>query len=592
MELRVLGPVELLIDGQPMYLARRQQRLLLGILAMEANRLVSRDRLIDLVWSSKPPKQAKAVLQTRVSEIRSALNRRIDSSQILVTRDGGYLLNIAPDVVDLHRFQSLVREARHASSDEDVRRLLRTASELWRGPVLGGWLPSESRESLCGSVEEARLTANEDLWDVELRLGHYLAVVDDVTQAAARSPCRERLVGLAMTALHRSGRTAEALQCFDRSRRWLASELGVDPSANLRRLHVAMLGGRPVAWPGAPGATKFAPAVPHLLPAVTPDFTGREVEAAQTRALLTAERSALRLVVITGPAGVGKTALSVRVAHQILDRFPDGQLYADLHGPGRLNSPDTADVLACFLRALGVAHLPDGIDERAALYRNLLAGREILVVLDNAHDADPVRTLTPGSSSCAVLITSRTRLGATIGATSIEINVLAESSAVDLLSVIVGRECIEREPAAAKAIVRLCGGLPLAVRAVAARLNAKPHWALSELQKRLVDERKRLDHLTYGDLDVRASILSSFAGLSPQANSLLRRLGDTGMTDVDQWFSAALLETDTCDAEEILEELHDAQLLDANSTIAIDGYHRYRLPDLVRLVAAEQAANE
>jgi tetratricopeptide (TPR) repeat protein len=438
-------------------------------------------------------------------------------------------------------------------------------------------------------------------------------IVDEMTQVAAANPGRERLVGLAMTALHRCGRTAEALRYFERSRRWLADELGVDPSTELRELHQSMLDGDPAAgppradaagereqfqeaaissWPGGPGSTGFVPAVPHLLPAVTADFSEREIEIDRTRALLVAESSAVRLAVVTGPAGVGKTALSVHVAHQLLDHFPDGQLYADLHGHDRRAAPSAEEVLAWFLRALGVSDMPDAVDERAALYRNLLAGRKVLVVLDNAHDADQVRTLIPGAPTCAVLITSRTRLGTAIGAASTELDVFEESAALRLLSRIADRTRIAHEPNAAAEIVRLCGGLPLALRIVAARLNAKPHWSLGQLQTRLADERKRLDHLAYGDLDVRASILLSYTDLSSAAKRLLRRLGDAGMTDVDLWSSAALLNTNTGDAEEVLEELHDSQLLDANGTSSVGGYHRYRLHDLVRLVAAEQAGAE
>jgi DNA-binding SARP family transcriptional activator len=583
MELRILGPVELVVDGRPVFLARRQQRLILGILALEANRLVSRERLTGLLWSGSPPPQARAILQTRVSEIRSVLNSCMDGSRLLVTRDGGYLLDTAPDTVDLHRFQTLVREAREATSDEHVRRLLRAASQLWRGPVLGGWLPSGPRESLCAGLEEARLTVDEDLWEVELRLGHHGLVVDQLAQAAAHHPGRERLVGLAMTALHRSGRTAEALRYFERSRRWLAAELGVDPSVELRDVHLAMLG----------AARGGVPAVPHLLPSVTADFTGRDLEVGRTRASLVADSSTVRLAAVTGPAGVGKTALAIHVAHQVSDHFPDGQLYADLHGHDRRAATDPADILVWFLRALGVSQIPDEVDERAALYRNLLAGRRVLVVLDNAHDADQVRVLVPGAASCAVLVNSRARLGAALGAASIELDVLDEAAAIELLTTLAAdRPRIDREPEAATEIVHLCGGLPLAVRVVAARLNAKPHWALGELRTRLADERKRLDHLSYGGFDVRASIVLSYTGLSAAARTLLCRLGSTAAADVDARSGAALLGATAGDAEELLEELYDARLVDAIGSATAGGHHRYRLPDLVRLVAAERAASD
>lgn len=253
MELRILGPVELVVKGRSVVLPRRQPWLILGILAIEANRFVSPERLINLVWSDSPPMRARSILQTRISEIRATLNQHLSASHILSTRDGGYRLNIAPDKVDLHRFRSLIRAARQATSDEDVRRLLREAGELWRGPVLGGWLPTASHGSFCAGFERARLTADEDLWEVELRLGHHHLIVDEMVQAAAHNPGRERLIGLAMIALHRSGRTAEALQHFDHSRRWLAAEVGVDPGVELRNLHLAILGRRdsPLRAPGS-----------------------------------------------------------------------------------------------------------------------------------------------------------------------------------------------------------------------------------------------------------------------------------------------------------------------------------------------------
>jgi DNA-binding SARP family transcriptional activator len=584
MEVRILGPIELLVDGRPVLLARRQQRLILGILALEANHLVSRQRLVQLLWSGSPPPHARAILQTRVSEIRSTLNSHLDGSRLLVTHDGGYLLNVEADAVDMHRFRNLLEEARRAGSDEVVRRLLRTAVQLWRGSVLGGWLPSDSHEALCAGLEEARLTANEDLWEVELKLGHHRLVADQIAPVAARNLSRERLVGLAMTALHRSGRTAEALRYFERSRRWLAAELGVDPGTELRDIHLSILDGSP--------RRADVPAVPRLLPFVTSHLTGRAVEVAQTCALLTSDSTSVRMVSVTGAAGVGKSALSVHAARQVPGAFPDGQLYADLRGHGRQGATDPADVLAWFLHALGVTRVPDDVDERVALYRNLLADRRVLVVLDDARDADQVRLLIPGAASCAVLVTSRARLGSAIGATSIEVGALDKPAAVELLTTLTDRSRIERDPEAAADVVDLCGRLPLAVRAVAARLNAKPHWALSELRARLADERRRLDHLAYGGLDVRASILLSCTGLPRDARNLLHRLGATGASDVDARSSAALLGLDIGEAEEILEALHDARLLEASGANAADGRHRYRLSDLVRLVAAELAVTD
>jgi DNA-binding SARP family transcriptional activator len=525
MRLRVLGPIELSDADGPIFLARRQQRLILGILAVEATRVVSCDRLIELVWGGHPPRQARAVIQTRVSELRAILAGHLDGQQGLFTRSDGYVLAIEPELVDLHEFRMLVERARNADSDEQTRELLRRALGLWHGPVLGGWLPAYSHAALCGSVEALRLTAAEHLFGVELKLGHHHSAVDEISELAAANPARERLTALAMTALHRAGRTAEALQIFDRCRRWLADELGVDPGIELQEFYLAILRGDTELTHDAdagdrqattgrglearqehPASEGFSIAAPHLLPVDIPDFTGRTDELARLRELVTGLEGGVRLAIVSGPAGVGKTTLSVHVAHQLRDQFPHGQLYVDLHGADRPESLTPKEVLARFLRALGVeSPMPDTVDERAELYRDIVAGRNILVMLDNARDADQVRPLIPGSSTCAVVITSRTRLAAAVGGNAVDLDVLTEPQAIDLMSRITGSERIRSEPPAAAGLVSLCGGLPLAVRIAAARLVAKPHWSVNQLVDRLLDERRRLDQLSYGDLDVRAA---------------------------------------------------------------------------------------
>ncbi len=612
MRLQVLGPVELSAADGPIYLARRQQRLVLGILAVEANRHVSCDQLIDLVWGGHPPRQARAVVQSRVSEIRAALAGHLEGQQGLVTRGNGYVLDIEPELVDVHKFRLLVEQA-HDADDEQTRKLLRSALELWRGPVLGGWLPAYSHATLCGGIEALRVTVAEELFAVELKLGRHHSVVDEVNELAAANLGREGLTALAMTALYRTGRTAEALQLFDRCRRWLADELGVDPGTELQELHVDILRGgseplvrdadnhrQTVAVGGRPDTTQdreqpspetFSVAQPQLLPVDIPDFTGRTVELARLHDALTGIGGGARLAVVSGPAGVGKTALSVHVAHLLRERFPHGQLYVNLHGADR-TGPSPSEVLARFLRALGVdSAMPDTLDERAELYRDLVAGRDILVVLDNARDADQVRPLIPGSSSCAVLITSRTRLAAAVGGNSVDLEVLTDPHAVDLMARITGAERVRSEPLAAAGLATLCGGLPLAIRIAAARLVAKPHWSIGRLVDRLADEQRRLDQLSYEDLNVRASIALSCAGLSPDAQLLLCRLGDLDLPEINVWTSAALLDIHPMEAEEVLEQLYDAQLIDVAGREA-GGYSRYRLHDLVRLFAKERARSD
>jgi DNA-binding SARP family transcriptional activator len=612
MRLRVLGPVELSAANGPIYLARRQQRLILGILGVEANRVMPSEQLIDLVWGGRPPGKARGVIQNRVYEIRAALSGHVVGEQGIVTRANGYMLAIEPELVDVHEFRMLVERARDAGDREQIRAMLRQALQLWRGPMLGGWLPTNSHATLCGSTEALRLTVAEELYQVELELGHHQVAVDELTHLAIANPSRERLTALAMSTLHHTGRTAEALQLFERCRRWLSDELGVDPGVELLELHLEILRGEGEAaepyaatrdrhtvranQPAAPhdrsAAVRFAIEVPHLLPVDIPDFTGRAAEVAWLREVLTEKAPDARLAIVSGPGGVGKTALTVHVAHQLRVQFLHGQLYVDLHGTDQQESLNPTDVLARFLRALGVdSPLPDTLDERAELYRHLMDGRKILIVLDNARGAEQVRPLIPGSATCAVVITARTRLAATIGGKTIDLSVLTEEQAIDLIARITDEQRARSQPHAVADLVKLCGGLPLAVRIVSARLAAKPHWSVQNLVDRLADERRRLDQLYYGDLDVRASIALSYADIITDARLLLCRLGDLDLPVVNVWTSAALLDLHPVEAEEVLEKLHDAQLLIVAGREA-GGYSRYRLHDLVRLFAKERAETD
>lgn len=613
MEVRVLGAVEVRITDGAVHLARRQQRLILGILAIEANRVVTRDRLSDLIWGSQPPRLARAVLQSRVSELRATLARHLhaDHGRGVLTQGGGYVLDIKPELVDVHRFRTLLTEAQSAASPEEARRLLRSALGLWRGQVLSGWLPAEAHATLCGGIEADRLTAAEDLFEIELQLGNHHATANEITSMATAHPTHERLVAQAMTALHRTGRTAEALLAFDRCRRWLADELGVDPGIELRDLYLALLRGErlPVhdsadgvsakqliaprldTVAGAP--EEFLVDIPRTLPGDISDFTGRAAEIAKICDLLTRERDQAPVVAIDGQAGIGKTVLSIHIAHLTRDSFPDGQLFADLRGLAVGEPAAPFDVLGRFLRALGVGGqtLPTTLDERVDLYRGLVADRRILVVLDNAATADQILPLLPAGTGCATLVNSRIRLGHAVGAEAISLGLLDIPESTELLARIAGSRRVESEADAVVDLTNLCGNLPLAIRIAGAKLATKPHWSIRKLTDRLDDERQRLDRLTYGHLDVRSSIGMSYTGLTAEAQQLLRRLGDIDMPVVNVWSAAALLDTAVAEAEEILEQLYDARLVDVAGEDPT-GHARYRLHDLVKLLASEHAASD
>ncbi|GFJ77564.1 hypothetical protein Phou_017440 [Phytohabitans houttuyneae] len=370
-------------------------------------------------------------------------------------------------------------------------------------------------EAARARLVERRLTAVEDLADLELELGRAEVVAAEIAPLVDAHPMRERLRVRQMTALYRTGRQVEALQSYRVYRNLLAEYEGLDPGREIAELERMILRADPVPAAAMPTAGEHAPAAPALLPPDIPDFTGRDGPAGELHHLLTAGRpsSALAVAGVAGMGGVGKTTLAVHVAHLASSAYPDGQLYANLRGAEAV-ALDPSDVLARFLRALGVdaRAIPNDPVERAELYRTRLAGRRVLVVLDNAASEEQVRPLLPGAASCAVLLTSRARLTGVEGARWIDLDVFARAEAIKLLGRVAGDARVAAEPDEAAAIVRLCGGLPLAVRVAGARLTARPTWRLAHLSRMLRDERRRLDRLATGDLEVRASLALSYEG--------------------------------------------------------------------------------
>ncbi|MCP2323105.1 DNA-binding SARP family transcriptional activator/Tfp pilus assembly protein PilF [Hamadaea flava] len=601
LDVLVLGPVEARYQGTVVPFARRHQRLILGILALECNREVSCDRLIGLLWEQPAPRQARAAVQSRMSEIRSTLAQYHEDGPVpIVSRGNSYVLQLDPERVDAHRFRTLTAAGRLPGDDEQARHNLRTALALWRGPALGTRPGDAPLSALCQQLEAARLTAWEDLFDLELLLGRHHEVVDEIVELAARHRTRDRLMEHMMLALHRVGRSSEALQGYDRWRRWLDAELGALPRPDLQRLHVSILNNDPGLLAVPAGAAEeaadvpFTAAVPRTLPPALIDFSGRSEQLATLTAALSAQdHRPTRVVAVSGPPGVGKTALALQAAHALRDEFPDGQLYANLRGTDPEEAVPPFDALGRFLRGFNVEGqaLPSTLDERAELFRDILATRKVLVVLDDAAGDDQLLPLLPGSIECAVLVTGRARLGTTLGARTVALDLLAPDQALDLLSCIVGAERVAAEPRASARLARLCGYLPLAIRVVGARLAAKPHWTIEKMAALCADEQSRLDQLAYQHLDVRSSIALSYEGLPEEARRLMRLLGDVDLPDATVWISTALLGRDVDTAWLALENLFDANLIDVSGRDTA-GYPRYRMHDLVRLFAKERAAAE
>ncbi len=622
MEFRVLGSFEVWADGRQLELTAAKQQALLVTGVLDANRVVSVARLVDAIWGDDPPNTAAALVQTYVHGLRRLLHQP-DQPPVIATRPPGYLVRVEPGQLDLHTFERLLAEGRAAAAQGDDRaaaQALRAGLTLWRGRALEG-LQTPVLRSESARLEHLRMSALEERISAELRLGQLAPLVAELTGLIAAHPWREGLRGQLMLALHGLSRQAEALDAYREARAVLSAELGIDPGAELQGLHQAILRGdppqyRPVAeagpsvQPGGTGALTVGPGgliegsgpelvpvrtIPSQLPPAIADLTGRQSEIAKLREALSSAPEADHpvLCAISGKAGSGKTALALSVAHLVRSTFPDGQLFARLQGgdPGSAAVPH--DIVGAFLRALGVdaARLPEGVEERTALLRSLLAERRVLIVLDDAACEAQVRPLLPAHPGCAVLVTSRTALVGLDGRAAVPLDVLDAVDATALLGRIAGPDRVAAEPAAAAEIVALCGGLPLAVRIAGARLASRGQWPLSVLAARLRDGYRRLDELTAGDMGVRASLELSYRGVSEPERAAFRALGALGVPDFSPWLLGPLLDIGVADAERLADRLADAQLLDP-AGVGADGEIRYRMHDLIRLYANERAAAE
>ncbi len=635
MEFRVLGPVEARVDGQALDLGPPQQRLVLAVLLAEAGRVVRVETLIDRVWD-QAPEGARRTLHVHVSHIRRLLelsgtepsgtepSGTVPSGTELsgpadrapgrlLRRSGGYLLDVDPDQVDVGRFRRLVERARVPDRPDPARIvLLQEALGLWRGEPLadlaGGWA---TRTRTAWSQE--RLDAAIAWADAETRSGDPAAVIAPLTALVEEHPLVEAAVAALMRALAAAGRQAQALEQYAAARERLAGELGVDPGVELRQLHQAILrgdaavagghggagaggrGGAGAGGPAGPGATAVpAYPVPSQLPLDVPGFGGRGHQLALLdKVLVPADQpSTVVVAVVSGTAGVGKTTLAVHWARQVAGRFPDGQLYVNLRGfdpGGQAVAP--AEAVRGFLDALGVPprQVPAGLEAQIGRYRSLVAGRRILVVLDNARDAAQVRPLLPGEPGCAVVVTSRDRLTslvATEAAHPVAVDLLAAAEARQMLAFRVGADRVAAEPAAADEIIASCAGLPLALAVVAARAVTHPEFSLAAIAAELGRARGSLDMFADGDpaTDIRAVFSWSYDALSPPAARLFRLLGGHPLGDLAAPAAASAAGLPLPEVRPLLAELTRAHLLTEHSP------GRYGFHDLLRAYAVELAA--
>ncbi|MGY0062653.1 BTAD domain-containing putative transcriptional regulator [Streptomyces sp. LZ34] len=578
MRFTVLGPVRVWRGEEQINTGSPQQRALLATLLLRYGRTATASELIDCLWGDEPPTAALAALRTYASRLRKTLG-----PDVLVSESGGYAIRVEPRAVDADVAAQLATKAektRQAGDGARARELLNKALALWDGETLTG-VPGPYAETQRIRLEEWRLSLTETRLDLDLELGLHAEAVSELTALTAAQPLRERLRELLMLALYRSGRQAEALAVYADTRRLLAEELGVDPSADLRDLQQRILQADAALAAPAEHIPAPRPPVPAQLPATVPDFTGRAAFVHElSEQLATADGRVMAISAVAGIGGVGKTTLAVHLAHAARQQFPDGQLYVDLQGGSPTPAaPET--VLGSFLRALGTPDtaIPDGVEDRATLYRSLLGGRRVLVLLDNARDAAQVRPLLPGTEGCAAIITSRTRMIDLPGTHLVDLDVMSPDEALTLFVRIVGEERVHAERDAALDVVAACGFLPLAIRIAASRLAARRTWTVSVLAAKLADGRRRLDELRAGDLAVTATFELGYGQLQPYQARAFRLLGLADGPDISLPAAAALLDMDVLNTEGVLESLVDTSLLDS----AAPG--RYRYHHLVRLFA-------
>jgi DNA-binding SARP family transcriptional activator/Flp pilus assembly protein TadD len=594
-EFGLLGPLLVRHGGVMVQVPPGKQRVLLAALLVNANRLVPVAELAEAMWESGPPASARVTLRNYVKRLRQALADPGGSR--IRTLPGGYLIRVEVGELDVSRFEALRGSAREATREgawDRAAAQLRAALSLWRGEPLAD-VPSEwlaARE--VPQLAEMRLQALEVRIDADLHLGRQAEVIAELRQLVTGHPLREHLHWLLMLALYRDGRQAEALAAYQDARRVVVEELGTEPGMKLRELHQRMLAGDPALAVAGPATRAASAAAPRELPAGVAHFTGRTSELAALSTLLGVAGDQMPGTVVIsaigGTAGVGKTALAVHWAHQAAGRFPDGQLYVNLRGYDPAQPVTAADALAGFLGSLGVAgqDIPAEEADRAARYRSLLAGRRMLVMLDNAGSAEQVRPLLPGDPACAVVVTSRdalTGLVARDGARRLDLDLLPLEDAVGLLRALIGAR-VDADPAAAAMLAAQCCRLPLALRVAAELAAARPAVPLADLAGELADRQRRLDLLDAGGdprCAIRAVFSWSYQRLDTGAARAFRLLGLHPGPNLDPYATAALTGTTMARARQLLDQLAHAHLIQPA------GPDRYDMHDLLRAYARQLA---
>ncbi|HEX5403467.1 MAG TPA: BTAD domain-containing putative transcriptional regulator [Pseudonocardiaceae bacterium] len=582
MEFRVLGPLEIWAGGNQLHLPGAKRQIVLSSLLLADGKPVPLSKLIDSVWNGAAPTTADKQIRNAISDLRRILS---DVTLDITPLGEGYRLDVGDSRLDATEFanwSARARQLRRSGHVIDAIRAYRNGLSLWHGPALAG-LDSTSLQTQAADLNQQRLAALEECVDLELAQGAHESLVSELSGWVAKHPLQERLVARLMLALARSGAPARALTLYEQTRQILKNELGASPSSELQSLHrLLLVNDHTVAAAPHPATLR------NGLPAICNHFTGRAEELRQLTNALSTHHSASpvtpAVITIDGMAGIGKTAFALRAALQIAFRCPDAQVAIDLHAHSSgQRVVDPASALATLITAMGVPsdQIPSSLDERTIFWRYCLAGRRVLVLVDDAVDTDHVRPLIPGSPGCLTIVTSRRRLTGLNFTHQLTLGGLMPAEAHGLFASIVEDARPDNEPEAVAEVLEYCGYHPLGVRLAATRLRHRPTWTVADLATRLRESGHRLRELDTGDASITDSMYQSYRYLTADHQRLFRLLGTCPDPDVRLERAAAVVGLPLKRTEYLLEGLVEAHLLQPT----VPGC--YHMHQLVRAYSAQ-----
>ncbi|UPT23391.1 AfsR/SARP family transcriptional regulator [Thermobifida alba] len=623
-QFNLLGPIEIIHNDVNITPTAPKPRQVVSLLLLRRNTVVQTRELIDELWRESPPPSAMTTLQTYIYKLRKILLEH-GNGDCLSTRPGGYMLTVPDTMVDLSRFEKEAHEGRlllESGDSEKAARTLRSALALWRGPALLDVAHGDLLSSYVTRLEELRFRTLELRIEADLRLGHHRETISELKSLVLTHPLHEKLHASLMIALSRSGRRHEALEMYQKLRRTMIEDLGLEPGHDLRELHQSLLSDDFVHPPAEKPLHKHAPQqrravepltvpphgtglskrtprgqrpFPTQLPPDLADFTGHTAVLEKITAGLAPGDSGTqppvtRTVAISGMPGVGKSSLAIRLAHRLRPRFEDGYLYVDLQGAAGTQAT-IGHVLQQLLQTLGVTPdgLPATLEEQGRMFRSLCSRTRLLMILDGASSTADVRPLLLDAPNCATIITSRRRLHGLIGVWSVEMSPLGRSESVELLRSIVGASRLDRAPRAVERLVNASGGFPPALRSIGDHLAAAPGLRIDEVAEQLLDSSGPPDMLHVGGSDLKSRFDSCYASLNRVDQSAFRLLSMLSPDGFRIGTAAGLLGVDVQDAEHTLERLVDHHLITVSH--GDDGQAHYTLPQPLLNYARERLAH-